>query len=448
VVTQSSNKQSVPLETLEIAKLAKLATAQLATLSGQDRTGALIAIADKLEASQDQIYAANELDLKESAELLKKGEISQASLGRLKFDKPKLAVVIDGIRQLAKSVDPIGQPTWGMLLDEGLELYRINCSIGVVGVIFESRPDALPQIISLCVRTANACILKGGREAKHSNRVLFDLISEALVASGMPAHAVALLETRSAVEELLTANGLVDLIIPRGSNQLVSHIQNNTSIPVLGHSEGICHIYVDQSANFDKAMRVVRDAKIQYPTACNAVETLLVHKDIAGQLLPDLVRLLQQDKVEVRADERSAKLLKGFTLLPAHEADWSTEYGDLVLSVKMVDSIEEAIQHINRFGSHHTESIVTEDQKAFDKFFAAVDSAGVFLNASTRFADGYRYGFGAEVGISTGKLHPRGPVGLEGLITYKYKLLGNGHVVGDYAGPTAKSFLHKPLPTN
>jgi glutamate-5-semialdehyde dehydrogenase len=446
---QATSVQSQTSSTVEVARLAKLAASKLATMPGQARSQALNLIAYKLENASEKIYAANQIDLKEAEQLAKAGEIAHSALGRLKLDEAKLTQLVDGIRHLAQSDDPIGRETWGMQLDEGLELYRVNCPIGVIGVIFESRPDALPQIASLCVRTANACILKGGREAQHSNRQLFELISEALTEAGMPANSIALLETRAAVEELLQAHGLVDLIIPRGSNQLVSHIQNNTKIPVLGHAEGICHIYVDKAADLTKAERIIKDAKVQYPNACNAVETLLLHADVAPRLLPNLTAALMQCGVELRLDKAAIDLLPAASALHrAQESDWSTEYCDLILSIKIVNSLEEAIEHINRFGSHHTDSIITEDKATFEKFFAAVDSAGVFLNASTRFSDGYRYGFGAEVGISTGKLHPRGPVGLDGLITYKYKLVGNGHIVGDYVGPEAKSFAHRVIRTN
>jgi glutamate-5-semialdehyde dehydrogenase len=450
VVAQSSKGQpaSSASSTIDTARRAKQAAHQLPGKSGQERSIALKKMADKLEASQDQIFKANELDLKVAGDLVKQGELSQAALGRLNLDRDKLRVLLDGIRQLAQSEDPIGKCTWGILLDDNLELYRVSCPIGVVGVIFESRPDVLPQIISLCVRTANACILKGGQEAKHSNSTLFQLVEEALLESDMPTGSIALLESRSAVEELLQAEGLVDLIIPRGSNKLVSHIQKNTAIPVLGHAEGICHIYVDRAADLKKAERIIVDAKAQYPTACNAVETVLIHKDIDRKFLVDLVKELQSNNVSIRADHKSAQPLPEHSFEPASESDWSTEYSDLILAIKSVDSIETAIEHINHYGSHHTDTIITEDKNAFEQFFAAVDSAGVFLNASTRFSDGYRYGFGAEVGISTGKLHPRGPVGLSGLVTYKYKLLGSGQVVSDYVGPEARSFLHKPISTD
>jgi glutamate-5-semialdehyde dehydrogenase len=312
-------------------------------------------------------------------------------------------------------------------------------------VIFESRPDALPQIASLCIKSGNAAILKGGSEAQKTNFKLFQLISDSIEAAGLPTHTVTLLESRKDVEELLKAEHLIDLIIPRGSNELVKHVQDHTRIPVLGHAEGVCHVYIDKAADRKKALSVTLDAKVQYPAACNAVETLLLHTDIAEKLLPEIVEALIQNKVEVRGDKRCRDILGREDVSDAKNEDWDKEYCDLILSIKMVDSAEEAIDHINQYGSGHTDSIVTEDNKAADQFCQGVNSAGVYVNASTRFADGFRYGFGAEVGISTGKLHPRGPVGVEGLVTYKYKLVGQGHVVGDYVGEKAKKFTHKEI---
>jgi glutamate-5-semialdehyde dehydrogenase len=301
------------------------------------------------------------------------------------------------------------------------------------------------QISALCVKSGNAVLLKGGSEASHSNRVLFGIIRDAAARSGLPSEAMGLLEDREDVKALLGAERYVDLIIPRGSNELVRFVQENTLIPVLGHAEGICHIYIDKDADFRKALEVTIDAKVQYPAVCNALETLLVHRAIARQFMPMLIARLKQLNVEVRCEQGSIAEfgLAGVTV--AEESDWRTEYGDLILSMKVVDSIGEAIEHINRYGSHHTEAIITEDPATYDAFFAEVDSAGVFLNASTRFADGFRYGFGAEVGISTGKMHPRGPVGLDGLVTYKYKLVGSGQTVAEYTGPNGKKLTHRAL---
>lgn len=429
---------------IEAAKQAKAASAQLARLSTADKNRALMEIARALEANAEAIFAANRKDLEAAEPLVEAGEMAEALYRRLKLDDGKLRDMVAGIEQVAALEDLIGKVTYGMELDKGLRLYRVNCPIGVVGVIFESRPDALVQITSLCFKSGNAVLLKGGREAEHSNRVLFEIIQKAAAAS-LPAGVMALLESREDVNEMLKATGFVDLIIPRGSNALVRFVQENTDIPVLGHAEGICHIYVDRAADLDKAFAIVLDAKLQYPAACNAVETLLVAGDVAHEFLPRVVPELSARVVEVRCDEAS---LAEYDLSSSHQAtdvDWATEYCDLILSVKVVQGIDEAIHHINTYSSRHTDAIITEDTAAFEKFFAEVDSAGVYWNASTRFADGFRYGFGAEVGISTSKLHPRGPVGLEGLVTYKYKLIGAGHTVGMYAGPEAKSFTHNPL---
>jgi len=312
----------------------------------------------------------------------------------------------------------------------------------VIGVIFESRPDALVQIASLCIKSGNAVLLKGGREAKASNRALFDTIVEAVSAAGVPSDALALFEEREDVDALLAADGLVDLIVPRGSNALVRSIQERTSIPVLGHAEGLCHVYVDESADLDKALGIVVDAKTSYPSACNSVETLLVHEGVAEAFLPRVVDALSPMGVELRGDEIARRIAP---LTPTSAEDWDTEYCDLVLSVHVVESLDEAVDFINTHGSAHTDAIVTDDDAAWERFFAEVDAAGVYRNASTRFADGYRYGFGAELGISTGKLHPRGPVGLAGLVTYKYKLVGDGHVSTDYTGPRARRFSHRNL---
>ncbi|HYL99676.1 MAG TPA: glutamate-5-semialdehyde dehydrogenase, partial [Blastocatellia bacterium] len=365
---------------------------------------------------------------------------------RLKLDNQKLKDIFEGVERVRSLDDPVGRTTLATELDDGLVLYRVTCPIGVIGVIFESRPDALVQISSLALKSGNAVLLKGGREAESTNSALFSVIQTAVVRAGLPDDAVALLRSREDVESLLMAEGFVDLIIPRGSNELVRYIQNNTNIPVLGHAEGICHIYVDRAADPDVALEIILDAKITYPAACNSVETVLVHRDVAREFLPQLSASLRDKGVAVRCDEPAIREFGLSNVQVATEQDWRTEYLDLVLSIRVVDSIDAAIDHINTYGSHHTDAIITEDDAAFDRFFAEVDSAGVYLNASTRFADGFRYGFGAEVGISTGKLHPRGPVGLDGLVTYKYKVVGHGQTAGEYSGPEAKKFSHKSLP--
>ena len=428
-----------------LAAQAKAASGILAQRTTDEKNRVLSHVARKLQEHADEILAANQEDLAAARPLVESGEMNAATFQRLKLDAAKLADVLAGIYQVIKLEDPVGKITLATELDEGLRLYRVNCPIGVIGVIFESRPDALVQIATLCLKSSNSVILKGGREAEKTNRVLTKAIQEALAETGFPVAAVSLLENREDVLALLQAEGLVDLLIPRGSNSLVRFIQQNTNIPVLGHADGICHLYVDRAADFEKALKLTLDAKVQYPAVCNAIETLLIHKEIAEDFLPRVVETLRQAKVEVRcaASDIESYHLEG--VKEATEADWTTEYGDNILSLKTVASIEEAIAHINRYGSRHTEAIVTEDGGAFEKFFAEVDSAGVFWNASTRFADGYRYGFGAEVGISTYKLHPRGPVGLEGLVTYKYKLIGDGHLVATYSGKEAKPFTHRPL---
>ena len=430
---------------IEIAGKAKAASAVLARLSTEQKNHALAGIASAISAHADQILDANRIDLAAARPQVESGEMADAVYRRLKLDETKIRAIVSGIEEVASLEDPIGKTTLAVELDKGLELYRVNCPIGVVGVIFESRPDALVQIATLCLKSANAVILKGGREAEKSNAALFNIIRSEGGRSGIPEDAFWLLESREDVNALLKAEGYVDLIIPRGSNDLVRYIQNNTSIPVLGHAEGLCHVYVDRAADLQKGLAVVVDSKVQYPAVCNAAETLLVHREISQAFLPQAIEALVSSGVEVRCDEQTLKELDLQNVRPATEEDWKTEYCDLILSVKVVDSLDDAIDHINRYGSRHTDAIITEDSSAFDRFFAEVDSAGVFLNASTRFADGYRYGFGAEVGISTGKLHPRGPVGLEGLITYKYKLIGNGHVVATYSGPEAKRFSHRRI---
>ena len=430
---------------IEAARKAKAAAGQLARKTAVDKNRVLERVAGALELHTRGIFTANHQDQRAALQAVEAGEMSEALLRRLKFDEAKLRDVIVGIHQLVALDDPIGEITYGMELDTDLRLYRVNCPLGVVGVIFESRPDALVQIATLCFKSANAVLLKGGREAQHTNRKLFEIIQAAAVSAGWPADAMALLERREDVDEMLAAEGSVDLIIPRGSNQLVRFVQDNTNIPVLGHAEGICHIYVDRTADLEKAFAITMDAKLSYPAACNAVETVLVHSDVAEAFLPNIAAMLDANGVRLRADARGRGAIRGVDVAEATEADWRTEYGDLILAIRVVDSLDEAIAHINTYGSRHTETMITEDTGAFERFFAEVDAAGVYCNASTRFADGYRYGFGAEVGISTGKMHPRGPVGLEGLVTYKYKLVGAGHTVTPYTGPEARPLLHKPI---
>jgi glutamate-5-semialdehyde dehydrogenase len=439
-------RRDTPGTVMEAARRARHAAAELASFSADARHRALLAVARAIEEHAAQILAANARDLDAAGELVAAGTMSDALFRRLRLDESKLRDLLAGIEQVAALPDPVGRITLATELDDGLRLERVTCPIGVIGVVFESRPDVLPQIASLCLKSGNAVLLKGGSEAEHSNRMLARVIQEAESSAGVPDGALTLLETREDVAALLGADRDVDLLIPRGSTALVRHMQENTRIPVLGHAEGVCHVYVDRAADLEKALAIVLDAKVQYPAACNAVEALLVHEDVAAEFLPVVIAALRRRSVEVRCDGRALGLAGTADVRAATQADWGTEFGDLVLAVRVVESLDAAIRHVNTHGSRHTDAIVTEDPEAAERFVAQVDAAGVFVNVSTRFADGYRYGFGAEVGISTGKLHPRGPVGIDGLVTYKYRLIGDGHVVATYVGPEAKGFRHRELP--
>jgi len=370
-------------------------------------------------------------------EQAEKDGVAGPILKRLKFDEGKLRDVTAGIADLIQLPDPLFQTQFTRELDEGLTLERISCPIGVIGVIFEARPDALVQISALCIKSGNCIVLKGGSEAVRTNKTLFQIILQEVKEAGLPEHCMMQLEARSEINALLECHESVDLLIPRGSNAFVQYIMNNTKIPVMGHADGICHIYVDKEADLTKAVPIIFDAKTQYVSACNTVETLLVHKEVADKLMPALKKALDEKQVEIRGTEEISRIID---CEPATEEDNKKEYLDYILSVKTVADVDEAIDHINYYGSHHTDCIVTENAETAAHFMSLVDSAGVYQNCSTRFADGYRYGFGAEVGISTGKLHARGPVGLEGLVSYKYKLFGNGHIVEDYA--TGKKRFH------
>lgn len=421
----------------EEAKAVKLASPKMAGTSEEARNKALLEVVKQLKARRQEIFEANAMDLKQ-AEIDK---VAAPIIKRLKFDETKLRDVIAGIEDLVKLEDPLFKQDMHRQLDEGLTLYRETCPIGVIGVIFEARPDALIQISSLCIKSGNCVILKGGSETMNSNRVLFNIIYEAVIKSGMPENCMLQLEARSEITDLLTCNESVDLLIPRGSNAFVQYIMNNTKIPVMGHADGICHIYVDKEADFKKAIPIIIDAKTQYVSACNSVETLLIHKDIVDEFVPKLYEALKENNVELRGTEEIVKLTG---CNQGTEEDNRKEYLDYIVSAKVINSLDEAIEHINYFGSHHTDCIITENSDTANEFMRYVDSAGVYQNCSTRFADGYRYGFGAEVGISTSKIHARGPVGLEGLVSYKYKLFGNGNVVDDYA-KGKKQFHFKDL---
>ncbi len=426
------------MATRDLAQLAKQASIPLSDCDLDTRNRALLAMAEALIVHADAIREANERDLAAARE----NGLDQPLLKRLVFDDAKRESVIDGLRSLAGLSDPLGRVLTHTELAEGLELTRVSCPIGVIGIIFEARPDALVQISSLCLKSGNAVLLKGGSEALHTNRALTAVIAEATAACGLPANWIQLLETRTEVTEMLALNDFIDLIVPRGSNSFVKYIMEHTTIPVLGHSSGLCHLYVDQTANAEMACRIAVDAKTQAPATCNTIETLLIHQAVAPAMLPALAEALRNAKVELRGDERSRAIVP--SLLPASAEDWSTEYLDYILSIKVVDDIDEAIAHINRFGSHHTDAIVTDDPAAARLFQRRVDSADVFWNASTRFADGFRFGLGAEVGISTSKIHSRGPVGLEGLTIYKWLLRGTGQTVAPFCDGRAR-FTHRPL---
>lgn len=426
----------------QIAQNAKNASYRLASLSTETKNMALLAVAENIKNNRKLILNKNNEDLNVAKKLLESGQISQAVYDRLKLDDEKINVMIEGIKDVAKLEDPVNKTLWAIELDKGLELYRVSCPIGVIGVIFESRPDVVPQIASLAIKSSNTVILKGGSEASNSNEILVQIINETLdKVEGFPKNSINLIKTRHDVQEMLKMDKYIDLIIPRGSNQLVKHIQSNTKIPVLGHAEGICHVYIDEYADLNKATKIAVDSKIQYPSACNAVETILVHKNLMQDYLPELIKELHNVQVKVIGDNNTRSVNPGID--GASEEDWKTEYGDKVVSIKVVNDLNEAINHINQYGSGHTDSIITENKSNAELFMNLVDSAGVYQNASTRFADGFRYGLGAEVGISTNKTHARGPVGLEGLVIYKYKLFGNGQTVSEYAGSNAKKYTHK-----
>lgn len=421
----------------EEARHMKLAAPILAATTNEQRNAALEAIAVALEEKQAEIFQANAQDLAAADE----NGVTGATKKRLKFDDNKLRDCIAGLRQLQTLPDPLGKTLLARELDEGLTLTRMSVPIGVIGVIFEARPDALVQIASLCIKSGNCAILKGGKETTYTNRVLFQIIKDCAIAAGLPGSALLQAEQHNEIDELLECDQDVDLLIPRGSNKFVRYIMDNTKIPVMGHSSGVCHIYVDVDADQALALPILVDAKTQYAAACNAVETVLVHQKIAAEFLPKMADAFAKAGVIVRGTKEVSEYI------PVDVIDddaFGIEYGDLIVSVKLVENIQEAVAHINQYGSHHTDCILTTNDEAAAYFIQMVDSAGVYRNCSTRFADGFRYGFGAEVGISTGKIHARGPVGLEGLVTYKYKLIGEGQIVGDYA-KGIKQFHHKDL---
>lgn len=406
----------------DIAKQAKNASLEMAELTTEVKNKALLKIADALEENKSQIFEANKTDLEQA-----KDSVSPSVFNRLKLDENKMRDMIQGIRDVVKLEEPIGKTLLARQLDEGLNLYKVSCPIGVIGIIFEARPDVIAQISSLAIKSSNAVILKGGKESINTNKTILGIINSVLDSiKEFPKNALSQVFTHDDVAQMLKCDASIDLIIPRGGNKLVKFIKENTKIPVLGHADGICHIFTDESADFETAKKVIIDAKTQYPSACNAVETLLIHKNFN------------------KKDELLKELENAEITLVSNPDTWAFEHGDKTLAYKVVTNIDEAINHINSYGSGHTDCIITKNEQNAQKFMQKVDSAGVYQNVSTRFADGFRYGFGAEVGISTNKTHARGPVGLEGLTIYKYKLIGNGHIVKDYVDGT-KHFNHKDL---
>lgn len=431
---------------------AKRASIILASKPTGQKNRALEAMAEALDSSRERIIGENAKDVALAEELVASGEMSRALLKRLLVTDPKIDAMIAGIKDVIELEDPVGKTLDAIELDEDLNLYQVSAPIGLIGVIFESRPDVIPQIMSLCLKSGNATAFKGGSEALRSNRALFEILVEAMGSvEGIPTDAFQLMETREDVSAILDLDQYIDLLIPRGSNQFVQYIQDNTRIPVLGHASGICHVYIDEKADMEKAWAVALDSKVQYAAVCNAIETILVHQGIAKEFLHTMAQRLLERGVELRCDRISLELLIGAEeldksdIVSATDEDWKMEYNDLVISIRVVSSMDEAIDHINSFGSHHTDAIVSESKENASKFVSLVDSSSVMVNCSTRFADGYRYGKGAEVGISTNKIHARGPVGMEGLMIYKYVLIGKGQVVADYSGPEGRKFTHRKL---
>lgn len=443
VLLQHSTEEKT--DVAAVARRAKAASRLLAGVPGIRRDAALTAAAAAIEERKSEILAANQRDCDEAVRAVAAGKMSRALFERLQIGERSVAQMANGVREVAALPDPLGQTLAITQLDEGLTLYKESCPIGVIGIVFEARPEIVPQIAALALKSGNAVILKGGSEAQHSNRALVQIWTDALASfSDIPPGVVNLLFTRADVDEMLALEDEIDLIIPRGSKEFVRHVAERSRIPVLGHGEGVCHVYIDSLADLTKAFDIAFDSKVQYPAACNAMETLLVHEEVAGVFLPEMIRRLQGAGVQVRGCPRTVELGQSANVIPATKEDWKTEYSDLIIAISVVSGTDEAIEHINIYGSGHTESIVTEDKRAASSFMERVDAAGVYHNVSTRFADGFRYGFGAELGISTSKLHARGPVGLEGLTSYKYKLIGDGQTVASYAAGE-RTFKHRRI---
>jgi len=441
---KSKIPEDIKNQLLEVRK----ASFVLANLEASIKNQILYEISSKIRKNSSLILEENSKDISKAKRLYELGELSLSLCERVMLNESKIDQMAKYCESVAELPNPTGKILDATRLDDGLDLYKVTCPIGVILMIFESRPDAVIQISALGLKSGNAIILKGGKEASHSNRVLVKLISESLVSNkNFPINSISLVETRVEVDALVNLNEDLDLIIPRGSNKLVQHIQRKSLVPVLGHADGICHVFLDDAADEIKSKSVALDSKLDYPAVCNSAETLLVHQNYPDNWLAFILSSMQDSGVELRVCNDTKKRLKKYKSLKLKNAvkeDWETEYVDLIISVKSVESADEAVMHINRFGSKHTDSIVTENNKLAEWFLNSVDSAGVFWNASTRFADGFRYGLGAEVGVSNGKIHARGPVGLEGLVTYKYKLYGNGQGVGDY-GDSKRQFIHKKI---
>ncbi|AHC13890.1 glutamate-5-semialdehyde dehydrogenase [Salinispira pacifica] len=429
-----------PMNTRQIAEQAEQASKLSAALPSETKNRALREISAALKAAREEIFRANRRDLERS----EAEGLAPPLLKRLKFQEEKLDETLKGLDALVDIPDPVGEVLASRELAPGLELHKLRCPIGVIAMIFESRPDAAVQIASLGLKSGNAVLLKGGSEARETLEVLNRVMHDAAVSAGLPRGWLGQLTSREDVTQLLDMDELVDLIIPRGSNEFVRHIMDNSSIPVMGHADGICHVYVDAQADPRMAESVCVDSKTQYVAVCNAMETLLIHKDAARRMLPDICRALQEKNVELRGCSAARELVP--EMKEAVEEDWSSEYLDYILSIKIVDSLEQAVEHINAYGSGHTDSIITGDSAAALQFMNSVDTASALWNCSTRFADGFRYGLGAEVGISTNKIHARGPVGMEGLTIYQWRLFGQGQIVEDFASGKS-SFTHKPLST-
>ena len=440
-----SGKAVVRSSVAGVARRAKAASRQLAVLNTARRNDVLLAAADLIEERKAEILLANDVDCRAAAQMVEEGRMPRAMFERLQTSERGIKQMATGVREVAALDDPLGLVLSITELDDELTLSRVTCPLGVVGIIFESRPDVIPQVGALALKSGNALLMKGGREAAHTNETLINIWHEAINRfADVPVDALHLLNTREDVTEMLALDGLIDLIIPRGSREFVAYVAEHSRIPVLGHGEGVCHVYVDLAADLSKALAIAFDSKTQYPAACNAAETLLVHEAVAAEFLPEMIAQFGRARVEVRGCPRTIALAQSPEVIPADENDWATEYSDLIIAVRVVASLDEAVEHIHLYGSGHTESIVTEDVPTATRFLETVDAAGVYHNASTRFADGFRYGFGAELGISTSKLHARGPVGLEGLTTYKYLLTGNGQIVATYS-KGERTFKHRKL---